>query len=83
MEFWPQNGHFGSFSSFLNVAWVLFTQTTIGVVLKGKGKERKKIAKSVSWLGFESWSQLFTAKKHLTVGLHSNYGGQSPRPSGR
>jgi hypothetical protein len=42
--------------------------------------------KSLSWPGFESWSQLFTAKKHGGLhsnygGLHSNYGGQSPQPS--
>jgi hypothetical protein len=51
--------------------------------MKGKGKERKNSKKCVSWPGFEPWSQPFTAKKHLTVGLHSNYSGRSPRPSGR
>jgi hypothetical protein len=41
---------------------------TIGVIMKGNGKEKDEQK------GFEPWSQLFTAKKHLTVGLHSSYG---------
>ena len=71
-DLWPQNGHF------------LLISECCSIICKtndwcNKEKERKKNSICV----LKSWSQLFTAKKHLMVDLHSNYGGRSPWPSDR
>jgi len=73
---WPFDPILALLSSSQNVACVLFTQTNDRC-----SNERKNF--KVFVLTRISWSQLFTAKKHLTVGLHSNYGRRSPRPTGR
>jgi len=66
---WPFDPILALLSSSQNVACVLFTQTNDRC-----SNERKNF--KVFVLTRISWSQLFTAKKHLTVGLHSDYSGQ-------
>ena len=76
MAFRPKNGRFGPFSSFLNVACVLFGQTNdwCNNVRKRKVVVLTRIRTLVS---------TFHSKKALDGGFHNNYGGRSPRPSAR
>jgi hypothetical protein len=78
-HFDPKIAILALFSSFQNVACVLFTQTNDWC-----NNERKKNSKKLVCLDQDSNPGLnFYSKKHWIVDLHSNYGGRSPRPSGR
>jgi hypothetical protein len=78
-HFDPKMAILALFSSFLNVACVLSVQTN-----DRYNNERKRKGKgSQKFVLTRIKTSTFTAKKHLTVGLHSDYSGRSPRPSGR